>query len=129
MRWRWRSTSPCAFLNRHHHPLPQPLQLNCLGCHIAGGEVALGRFFGTLLHDLIQELLKPWPKLTALAKGQRLHSAELVELPLPRPHCRRSHSEHLLIELRCLLLYLQRDCTSCFCTPSLPLRCSWRGGR
>jgi hypothetical protein len=48
--------------------LPQQPQLHCLGCHMAGDEVPIGRFFCAFLQ---QQLLEPWPELTALPKGQK----------------------------------------------------------
>jgi hypothetical protein len=45
----------------------------------------VGRFFvRTLLRQLVQELLKSGPEFPVLAEGQRLHPAQLIELPLPR---------------------------------------------
>jgi hypothetical protein len=49
--------------------------------YAVGDEVPLGRFVRTLLHQLVQELLKSGPEFPALAEGQRLHPAQLVELP------------------------------------------------
>jgi hypothetical protein len=47
-------------------------------------EVPLGRFVRTLLRQLIQELLKSGTEFPVYC--QRLHPAQLIELPLPRPH-------------------------------------------
>jgi hypothetical protein len=61
-------------------------------------RLAASHFVRTLLRQLVQELLKSRPEFPVLAEGQRLHPAQLVELPLPRPHRRRcSHPEHLLV--------------------------------
>jgi hypothetical protein len=35
-------------------------QLHCLGCHMAGDKVPLGRFVSIHLRDLVQQLLRPW---------------------------------------------------------------------
>jgi hypothetical protein len=58
---------------------------------------------------VVQELFKSGAKFPVLAEGQRLHPAQLIELPLPRPHHRRSYPGHLLIEIHGLLLVLYRD--------------------
>jgi hypothetical protein len=41
-------------LDRHHHPLSQLPQVHCLGCHMAGDEVPLGRLLSALLRYLVQ---------------------------------------------------------------------------
>jgi hypothetical protein len=43
-----------------------------------------GCFVRTLLRQLVQELLKSGAELPVLAEGQRLHPAQLIELPLRR---------------------------------------------
>jgi hypothetical protein len=72
-------------LGCHHHPLPQQPELHSLRYYVVGDEVPLGRFVRTLLRQLVQELLKSGPGFPVLAEGQRLHPAQLIELPLPRP--------------------------------------------
>jgi hypothetical protein len=67
------------------------------------------RFVRTLLRQLVQELLESGPGFPVLAEGQRLHPAQLIELPLPRPHHRHSYPGHLLVEIHSLLLDLYRD--------------------
>jgi hypothetical protein len=63
-----------------------------------------------LRRQLVQEpLLKSGPEFPVLAEGQRLHPAQLIELPLPRPHHRCSHPKHLLVQIHSLLLDLYRD--------------------
>jgi hypothetical protein len=67
-----------CLLGCHHHPLPQQPSLRY---YAVGNEVPLGRFVRTLLRQLVQELLKSGPEFPVLAEGQRLHPAQLVELP------------------------------------------------
>jgi hypothetical protein len=86
-----------CILSCHHHPLPQQPELHSLRYYAVGDEVPLGRFVRTLLRQLVQEdLLKSGPEFPVLAdwpkQGQRLHPAQLVELPLPRPHRRCIHA-------------------------------------
>jgi hypothetical protein len=69
--------------------------------HAVGDEVPLGRFVRTLLRQLVQELLKSGPEFAPRTgrRPGRLHPAQLVELPLPRPHRRCSHPGHLLVQI------------------------------
>jgi hypothetical protein len=83
---------PVALGCHRHPPLPQQPELHSLSYYAAGDEVPLGRFIRALLRQLVHELLKSGPEFPVLAEGQRLHPAQLVELPLPRPHHRRSCS-------------------------------------
>jgi hypothetical protein len=86
--------------------MPQQPELHSLHFYSVGDEVPLGRFVLALLRQLVQGLLKSGPEFPpVLAEGQRLHPAQLIELPLPaRPHHRYSYSEHLLVEIHSLLL-------------------------
>jgi hypothetical protein len=72
----WAAIRPPARC-RAQHP-----ELHSLRYYAVGDEVPLGRFVRTHLRQLVQELLKSGPKFPVLAEGQRLHPAQLVELPL-----------------------------------------------
>jgi hypothetical protein len=56
-------------------------------------------FLRFLLRYLVHQLLEPLAELTVLAKGEKLHPAQLVELPLPRPPPVQPPPEHLLVGL------------------------------
>jgi hypothetical protein len=119
----WRSTSACAFYTAitTHHPLPQQPQLHCLGCHMTGDELSLGRFFSALLRDLVQ---RPAAAQTHVAQ---VHRSGQMPAASPRPSRWAASATAPLPaagaatpNTSCISNGIS---TSCFCTPvtAIPL--------
>jgi hypothetical protein len=82
---RWRSTSACAFWAVITTCCRSSWSCTFLAITRLGMRYRLAASSAPSAASCGQELLKSGPEFPVLAEGQRLHPAQLVELPLPRP--------------------------------------------